>query len=90
MHIKKDLFSTHLGQTCSYSPLLKTSLQPVSILWSSEETTFSELHICVLNPLVSAKSVKRCVMFHVALLMLKYFLTLRCIYVFLQRACRNT
>lgn len=27
MHIKQDLFSAHLEQTCSYSPLLKPSLR---------------------------------------------------------------
>lgn len=49
MHIKKDLFSTHLGQTCSYSGLLKTSLKHIVCYQLSgqetlhQETTFSDL-----------------------------------------------
>lgn len=62
MHIKKDLFSTHLGQTCSYSPLLRTSLQHAVCKLSIQETLelcnkklLSQNCVCVIIPLVIAK-----------------------------------
>lgn len=58
MHIKKDLYSTHLEQTCSYSPLLRTSLRHIlynPLSFQETQKLLSQNYVCVINPLVSKK-----------------------------------